>query len=138
MPDIDLPPEVRQLLAARIETYDQVEVLLLLHASGDRSWASGDVAANLRIPVSAADAALEHLCTTRLALAATGPAGQRFKYAPADESANQAVAELAKAHARNRVEIIQLLSSNAIERIRNEAIRLFADSFLLGRKKSDG
>jgi hypothetical protein len=45
--------------------------------------------------------------------------------------------QLAGAYTANRLDIMNLMSANAVERVRNSAIRAFAKAFDLG-KKSDG
>jgi hypothetical protein len=48
------------------------------------------------------------------------------------------VKDLAEAYGARRLEVMRALSKNAVERVRTSAIRMFADAFLIGRKKKDG
>jgi hypothetical protein len=34
--------------------------------------------------------------------------------------------------------VIRVLSANAVERVRSSALRVFADAFLINRRKKDG
>ncbi len=43
MPDETLPPAVKQLLSRHIRSVEQLEVLLLLRGSPDRTWTSVEV-----------------------------------------------------------------------------------------------
>jgi hypothetical protein len=136
--DPEIRADVRQLLVAHIESYEQLETLLLLHQRPDRLWTPDEVGGHLKIPALAATTALEHLRNVGLVRVSDEGAGQRYKLGSLDSATGQTVAELANAYAGNRLQIMQLLTANAIERVRSGAIRLFADAFVLGRGKKDG
>jgi hypothetical protein len=69
---------------------------------------------------------------------ARGAGGPEFRYAPATVALDAGVSALARAYADQRLEIMKLISANAIERLRTAAIRAFSDSFLIRRKRRDG
>jgi hypothetical protein len=45
---------------------------------------------------------------------------------------------LLEVYESNRIELMMLLSANAIERMRTGALRAFADAFVIGRNRKDG
>ena len=56
------------------------------------------------------------------------------------DALDEAIGNLAESYDENRLEVINLMNTNAIERVRTSAMRAFANSFLLGGggKKNDG
>lgn len=136
MPHSELPQNVQELLAERIESFEQLEVLLRLFEGRSQSWTADSLAEQLNIPVAAVLPALAHLRAVELLVASGEPGNEKYGYAPRDAEADQAVRALAEVYRTNRLSVLQLMSANAIDRVRSRAIRLFADSFLLGRSKS--
>lgn len=131
----ELDADVRRLLFERVTSYEQLEALLLLHASPAQDWTARDVAAALRIDVGNATAALTALAAQRLLEPSSGQPPQRHRYAPADSALATCTDKLARAYAESRLEVVKQMSINAIERVRSSAARTFADAFLLGHKK---
>ena len=63
-------------------------------------------------------------------------AGQRrFVFAPKSAELGARVVELERAYVERRLAVVQMMSANAVERMRGAAIRRFADSFRLERPK---
>jgi hypothetical protein len=133
-----LPNGVLALLHDEIESFEQIEVLLLLHQQRAKVWTVASVCSDLGIESSLAVEALEHLCSVRLLEVVPGAEIRRFRYAPGAPELAQAVTELADAYRDRRIEVMRLLGANAVDRVRTKAIRLFADAFLIGGKKKDG
>jgi hypothetical protein len=133
-----IPEKVRLFLREEIQTYEQLEALLLLHRDRDRTWSIDAAGAELNISSAALTTALDHLC--RRGLLRQMGAGSRsfFQYGPMSPNADEAVQLLARTHKGSRLEIIKLMSANAIERVRTSAIRTFADAFVRRRKQEDG
>jgi predicted ArsR family transcriptional regulator len=117
-----LTQSVRWLLSEHIFSYEQLEVLLLVHRER-RSWRPEDLARALQLSVEAAGAALEHLEQRGLVEAQT-------------EDLKVAVEELSKTYTDNRLEVMVAMNENAMKRVRTAAMRTFADSFVW--KKKDG
>lgn len=83
VPEIEVPFELRQLIAQRLESMEQVEVLVLLARTEPRRWSSAEVAAELRWPQPIAVNSLEELaCGKLLTRAGTGAASVTYEYAP--------------------------------------------------------
>jgi hypothetical protein len=132
----ELPEDVRALLHEHIESYEQLETLLLLRRERHEQWSAEGVAARLHVRAELVATALAGLAAGGLA-AATGTAPARFAYRPASSGLDAAVDRLERAYAERPILIIQLMSANAIERLRTAALHTFADAFVLKKKGRD-
>jgi hypothetical protein len=132
-----LPDEVATFIRERIETFEQLETLLLLQAQPDRAWTNELVSSELNIAPRLASDALDHLCRCNLLDVRVGEEKVTFRYAPGTTELDRAVKELVRSHRENRIELMRVLSANAVQRLRTSAIQMFADAFLVGRKKND-
>lgn len=128
--------DVRDLLRDHVWSYEQLEILLALHAQPDHIWDVQAIAAQLNISLDAASEALEHLCRSNLASGHGQP--RVFTYDPSSAARRATVDRLARTHDEQRVEIIKLMSANAMDRLRTAAMRAFAEAFVLRRKQKDG
>jgi hypothetical protein len=133
----DLPEDVCALLHEHIESYEQLEVLLLLRRERHEEWTVAGLTARLRIRAELIGSALEGLKTGGL-VAATGAASEpRFSYRPASSGIDAAAGRLEREYAERPIRIIQLMSANAIDRVRTAALHTFADAFVLKKKDTD-
>jgi hypothetical protein len=130
--------EVEAFLAARVESYEELQVLLLLHEHRDREWTVEEIATTLGIRGSAIEQACAALCDSGLLRDRIESRGRMFGYGPRDSALDNAVAALARLYQLDRLAIVKLMSANAIERIRTAAMRTFADSFVIRKGKQDG
>jgi DNA-binding IscR family transcriptional regulator len=133
--DQPIDEEVRRLMSERIESFEHLQLLLHLHRHRERAWSAQELSDRLRIPSSTAESALEHLQRHQLLAASDGPDGPGFCYAPADATLASVVDRLVRAYDESLLELMKLMSHNAIERARTKALRFFSDAFVLGRKK---
>jgi hypothetical protein len=139
--DEDVTEDVRQLLRDHVEVYEELETLLLLHGRRDRIWDVDAVADALKIPTANAAAALERLrgcgLAEHVAVEGVEAGGRRtgFRLSARRPGLADTVARLAACYEDQRHVIIRLMNANAIERIRTSAMRAFADSFVVGKKK---
>ncbi len=129
-PDLD---ELRQFLLAYVETYEELEVLLLLYRRPEITWKSRDVSGELGIAEESCRRALEDLC--RHQLLASVPQGRGYQYSPANASLAAGVQRLDDTYQSARVALIQIMNGNAVERVRTSAIRAFSDAFRLREPK---
>jgi hypothetical protein len=119
---------VRELLHDHVATYEQLEVLLLFGESAEERTAAG-VAAAVGIAEPLAGDILEGFAQSGV-LGGSG-AGPAARYRAVDRDAIEALCD---AHRRNRLTVMNLMSANALERLRTSALRAFASAFLLGKK----
>lgn len=132
----DLPEDVRALLQEHIESYEQLETLLLLRRERYEAWTSDGLAARLGVRMELVEAALAGLKASGLAEDA-GAAPTRFAYRPSSSGLDAAVGLLEREYAERPILIIQLMSANAITRLRTAALHTFADAFILNKKDKD-
>ena len=124
----ELPTAVRRLIAERIESVQQLEILLLLRAAPDKHWSPPEVARALVTQVESCEEWLEEMARTRL-LAGDGLV---YRYAPATAELEDAVDALAESYAKYRVAVIAFIFSKPSERVRT-----FSDAFRIrgGRQR---
>lgn len=134
----DIPPAVAALLRTHVETYEQLEVLLVLHAAPDRAWRADALATELGARPELVATALAGLAASGLVAAAGTGLRTEYRYAPAAAADAAAVEALVQVHAAQRLELVKTMSANAIERVRAAAARTFADAFLLNGRRGDG
>jgi predicted ArsR family transcriptional regulator len=134
----DLPEDVRALLNEHIDSYEQLEVLLLLRRERYEEWTVTGLAARLHVREELIGSALERLKAGGLVAATRAAPAPRFAYRPTSSGLDAAAGRLDREYAERPIRIIQLMSANAIERVRTAALHTFADAFVLKKKDSDG
>jgi hypothetical protein len=121
---------LQAFLRESISSYEELEALLLLVRTRDRGWTDDEVADALKVPVDGIATALEGLSTVPNLLRVDTRAGQRrFQYAPDSDTTSQVVEELVSAYSEQRLAIVRLMSSNALDRVRSSAARRLANAF---------
>ena len=127
---------LRAFLHESISSYEELEALLLLARASDRSWTQSEVAEALKATPDSLELALSNLAAVDglLQVASQGGA-RRFRYAPKSKLLRQVVDELLVSYAEQRLAIVQLMSANALERVRGAAMRRLADAFRVERPK---
>lgn len=132
----NLSEVLQAFLRDSISSYEELEALLLLVRESHRSWTDDELAEALKVQVDRIEPALDALASVEGLLAVDNQAGQRrFRYAPRSELLRQVVQELATAYAEQRLAIVQLMSTNALNRVRGAAIRGLANAFRVHRPK---
>lgn len=122
-PDLDLTG-IRRLLFERVETYDQLEVLLWFCSGNGAPQSAPDAVAALSLPEPAVTDALVALTRGGLLRRVAGSA--RFVYAPKTPELDAAVRGLALLHEQDRVQVIRIMSAQSIARLRTSALQAFA------------
>ena len=137
----DLPEDVRRLLQEHVESYEQLEILLLLRRLRYEAWTPAALATRLRINEALVVPALASLKAAGLLSTDTesGSAAQppRYAYRPASSGLDATVGILDREYAERPISIIKLMSANSIERVRTAALHTFADAFVLSKKDKD-
>jgi hypothetical protein len=131
---------VLALLRERVESFEQLEVLLLVRRRRDTSWTADGVATQLRIDPRVAEESLDQLCRSNLVDVTVGGQALHFRYDPGNAELEAAVDDLARAYADDTLAVMKTMNANAVERVRTSAMRTFANAFVLGEKdkKKDG
>jgi hypothetical protein len=92
-----LPDAVGALLRDRIGSFEQLEILLLLHQHRERAWTPHTVGRHFNVGSSVAAEALDHLCRSGLLDVSFGNEALLFRYNPATPVLDDTVKDLARA-----------------------------------------
>jgi hypothetical protein len=130
-----LPDDVLGLLRDRVSSLEELETLRLLHVGRQEWWNGEAVGARLKIPPASADEALEQLHRQGLLVSRVQSGITLYKYEGVEAALDATVGRLIHAYDDERISVMKVLSSNAVERVRSSVIRTFADAFVVGRKK---
>jgi hypothetical protein len=105
----ELPPEVRELVARRLRSMEEVDALLLLAGNSDNALTIREIRERLRLPESAlAPSSIVEL--ERNGLVATEPGDTpRYRYAPESVELRKAVGLLAQAYHERPVTLVRLV-----------------------------
>lgn len=117
-----LPREIRSFLDRHIDSITPLEILLLLHRTGE-PWEAARVADELKTSLEHATAALEALASARLVTSR----GEVFVIAD-DSKLRRLLDDLASLYGTHRVSIITRIFSKP-----TDSIRSFSDAFRLRR-----
>ena len=132
VPESEVPFELRQLIAQRLESMEQVEVLVLLARNEPRAWTAAETAAELRWPQRIAAACLDELTRgTLLRRVGSGAGGGTYEYAPTAED-RESVAALVRLYETRPLMLGRLI----YDRPPNVA-RSFADAFRIRPKRRE-
>ncbi len=131
MRDSAIPDDVKRLLAERITSVEQLEMLLLLRGQPERAWTAAELSDELRShPSSVAEQLDELLAQGFVRMIEGSPA--RYRYSPPN-GVGTTVDRLARAYAERRYRVIELIFSKPIEKL-----KVFADAFRLRKGEGDG
>ena len=123
--DSGMDREVRRFLEEVVDSYETLQVLpLLFRRTGDRR-STAAIAAELEIPVRTVEAVVLQL-EGRGLVRRTGRAECCYEPGTAEDATLTALAHL---YATDAAEVLRVLSTHAIERVRGSAARLFAEAF---------
>jgi DNA-binding IclR family transcriptional regulator len=111
-----VPASVRELIRERVQALEQLEILLLLHGEPKRVWAAEELALQLQLSVVLVEAALAHL--SHHGFLSTD--GRHYRFSAQDT----AVDELALSYEAARPELLALISSDAMGRVRRRMRQL--------------
>lgn len=133
---VEQPERLRHFLRDHVSGYEELETLLLVASEEARDWTDSEVAALLNAPIEPIAAALESLCSAGILESLRRRHLIAYRYAPRTQMLREDVLELQRAYSEERLTVMQLMSGNALERVRTATLRRFADAFRLnGNKK---
>jgi DNA-binding transcriptional ArsR family regulator len=137
MTSTQVSDDVRAFLREHIESYEQLEVLLLLQRESLHPWTADSLGVRLHVAPSVLGEALISLRGRRLVESSFDGGEEHYRLA-ADVAGNETLGRVATLYASHAVEIIKLMSAHSIERIRTAALRAFADAFVFRKDKRNG
>jgi hypothetical protein len=112
---------VKRLVAEVIDSFEKLEVAVYVHKSGFKPAVPAELATATSVPVDEISKCVEVL-TEAGVLDARGPW-------------RTALDALVKMYDDDRIEVLNLMTRTALDRVRKEAARVFADAFVLRPKK---
>jgi len=130
--DAGIPEAVRRLVAERIDSIAQLELLLLLYRSAPTAWDAPGIAAELRLEPAWAAGELAELCRRGLC-AEVSESAARYRFQPSSADLAGAVKMLEACYADRRVTVVGLIYGRPAE-----PIRQFADAFRIRKEGDDG
>jgi hypothetical protein len=133
----EIEDDVRAFLRQHIETYEELEVLTVMHHGGDVAWIAEEVAAKLRLSVLAAQEILDGLTRRGILEVGVGAPTRSYRVDRRDPARAALVERVARAYVDSRLAIVKLMTAHAIDRMRTSALERFSDAFLLGGRGRD-
>jgi hypothetical protein len=130
----EVPADVAELLRTHIESYEALEAVLLLSGRPEEAWNSVDLGAELGMTAAVAAATLDGLMKAGLVSRESSTSGPCFR-AHADE--RPLLDRLQVAYRDHRVQLMSLMTANALDRVRMSALRAFAKAFVVRNRHDD-
>jgi hypothetical protein len=128
-----VPAGVRALLLEHVDGFEKLEALVWLYRRRGQFSNAEQLAQELRVNTASLETALEQLAAARL----LEREGSQYA-SPRSVTPHEASLQwLADAYASDRLSIIQLMTAQAIERIRSSTVRAFSEAFRI-RKEPRG
>lgn len=129
----DLAPALRELLSVAVDSFEKLEVVLHLHHVNALPVPTRDIAGEVGIREDIALEVLDDLRRTEVVR--KHDSGWSLHR---QGRWSEHLAELARVADADRTELLRFLTSRAVNRVREEAARVFADAFILRPKKKGG
>ena len=127
---------LRAFLRDYIDSFESLEVLLLLRR--ERTACTADeLCRRLKTRAPLIDDALASLVRARLVKTDQNVLTS-YTYADEDAARDAIVGSLECVYRDEPIQVMQLMSANAIERLRTSTIRAFADAFVVRKGKDRG
>jgi hypothetical protein len=126
---------VRSFLRDYIDSFESLEILLLLRRERTACTAE-ELCRRVKTRAPLIDDALASL--VRAGLVNTDQDVLTYKYADEDPARDAIAGSLERVYRDEPIQIMQLMSTNAIERLRTSTIRAFADAFVVRKDKGRG
>jgi hypothetical protein len=132
---LELPDRVRRLLLGPIDSFEKLEIVIALHARGDKPLPLDALESRVGAPLSVFTMALDELFAAGII---ERQADGTSLIAPGCD--RTALDELTAAWSTNRTAVLEVMTARAVERMRASVARAFADAFALrrGSKSDDG
>jgi hypothetical protein len=130
----DVPDPVRQLLVEHVDSFEKLELLVLCGTRPETGWTADAAATELRLPVAVIEPALEALVASRILV----PEGRGHRLCGPDDAAGGPARDLCRLYHEDRVVILNLLATQALQRIKSSAARTFAEAFRLKPRRGKG
>jgi predicted transcriptional regulator len=121
-----IPDNVLQFIAERIDSVPQLEALLLLWENSQRPWTEDELAARIYVSRAVAAQILQSLQRQNLVTSESA----RYQYNPQWDATGQVMEEVATSYRRHLVQLATFIHSRA-----STAVREFARAFDLKKDR---
>lgn len=120
---------VQMFLREYIDSYEALELLLLMQRER-AAWTADALPTRLRVPIHLIDECLESFVRDGLVNLQSRDSTESYTYACSESTFGSAVCSLKRLYHLDPVQIMQLMSVNAVERMRTDALRAFTNAFI--------
>lgn len=134
MTDEDIPEDVRTFLHDHIESFEELAALALLVRDPARAWDEEQIAQRVHSSEEEASRALEELCARGFVVLEIANDTRTFRYG-AKAPSSETIERLASLYEERPLEIMRIMSANAIDRVRTRMAKSFANAFVVRKKK---
>jgi DNA-binding IclR family transcriptional regulator len=125
----ELSERLRSLLLGPVDSFEKLEIVIALRASGSSGCTLAELETRTGAPVTVLARALDELTAAGL----TERRGDTWSLAPGADA--EAIDELVAAWSSRRVSVLAFLTQRSLERIRASAASTFADAFRFRDRK---
>jgi hypothetical protein len=129
-----MPIDIAEFLRDQIHTYEQLEILVRIGRDSASEHSIALLVDDLNMDSTTGRALVDQLAIAGVLTVRRDAAGDWVR---CQETLRPLVTRLAEIYDADRIQVISEMTQNAVERVRNSALRTFSSAFLLGRK-SDG
>lgn len=129
MSSIEIPTEVKDFVFHNIDSVEQLEILLILHADSTKWWSSEEISGQLRSNRNSVEKRLQFLIKQKLVVVRNEDS--KYSFQPADPRVQQTVDLLSEAYRVQKYRILEIIFS-PMKRSRD-----FADAFKIANTKDD-
>jgi hypothetical protein len=131
----DQDDQLRLFLRDYVASYEELETLLLLARNAGREWTEGEVALALNATAESIGEALKCLREAGMLGVVQRSGNLLYCYSAGSDPNHERVVELQRAYDERRLNVVQMMSANALERVRGAAMQRLADAFRVERSK---
>jgi predicted transcriptional regulator len=129
MSSIEIPTEVKDFVFHNIDSVEQLEILLILHADSTKWWSSEEISGQLRSNRNSVEKRVQFLIKQKLVVVRSEDS--KYSFQPADPRAQHTVDLLSEAYRVQKYRILEIIFS-PMKRSRD-----FADAFKIANTKED-
>lgn len=127
-----LPTEVEQFILQKIDSLEEMEILLLISAAPEKLWTTEAVYEGIRSSLDSVAQRLAGLAEKGL-LQPTGETRRTYRYRPATAELAAAVHSLGAAYKERRLRVLECLFSKPLS-----SLRIFSDAFRIRKDPKNG
>jgi DNA-binding MarR family transcriptional regulator len=122
---------LRKLIGAHVESFEKLELLMLLARAAGGRRTQGELASALGLEGDEVRSIVDALSAAGLVARAADGA---VSLAPRTAEDRAALDELARVYEEDKISLVKAIAETAMDRLRNLAGRAFAEAFVIRRK----